>query len=77
MNAEFWAGKEMSGDKGSTEGPRIVIEASVLVVTLLFIVTQLGTCSDKPPVIGSMAGIGSVFILAAIFATLPGHLKHR
>ena len=54
----------------STESPRIIIESSILVVTLLFIITQLGTFSDNPLFIGSVAGIGSIFVLAAIFAAI-------
>jgi hypothetical protein len=61
-----------SGEKemASAESPRVVIESSVLVVTLLFVITQLGPFSDKSLVIGSVAAIGSIFILAAIFAAM-------
>lgn len=39
-------------------------------MTLLFIITQLGTLSEKPQIIGAVAGIGSIFILTVIFATM-------
>ena len=59
----------MSSDVPSGEPERVIIEASMLAITLLFIITQVREELRSPQAIAAMSALAAMFTLSALFAT--------
>jgi hypothetical protein len=60
--------RDMSGAT-STERGRVIIESSILVITLLFVISQIGGYFKSALFVACLSGIAVLFVLSAILAT--------